>query len=148
MGELTGFAATGSMELVLLEFTDSVYDGSMASALSDLVERRIVAILDLVILRKGPDGDIEVLELADADGAVADQFANLDGEVMWLLSDRDLATAAERLRPGSTGVLVVWENVWARELREAVGRSGGELVVHERLDTEAVLAAMRDSIGG
>jgi uncharacterized membrane protein len=136
------------MELAVLEFADPAYDGSMASALSDLVERQIVAIVDLLILRKSSEGEVEVVELADAEGAVGDQFADLDGDVMWLLSDRDVAAVADHLEPGSTGVVVVWENVWARQMREAIARSGGRLVVHDRLDTEAVLSAMRDSSGG
>jgi hypothetical protein len=136
------------MELAVLEFADPAYDGSMASALSDLVERQIVAIVDLLILRKSSEGEVEVVELADAEGAVGDQFADLDGDVMWLLSDRDVAAVADHLEPGSTGVVVVWENVWARQMREAIARSGGRLVVHDRLDTEEVLSAMRDSSGG
>jgi uncharacterized membrane protein len=136
------------MELAVLEFADPAYDGSMASALSDLVERQIVAIVDLLILRKSSEGEVEVVELADAEGAVGDQFADLDGDVMWLLSDRDVAAVADHLEPGSTGVVVVWESVWARQMREAIARSGGRLVVHDRLDTEEVLSAMRDSSGG
>jgi hypothetical protein len=96
------------MELAVLEFADPAYDGSMASALSDLVERQIVAIVDLLILRKSSEGEVEVVELADAEGAVGDQFADLDGDVMWLLSDRDVAAVADHLEPGSTGVVVVW----------------------------------------
>jgi uncharacterized membrane protein len=136
------------MELAVLEFADPAYDGSMASALSDLVERQIVAIVDLLILRKSSEGEVEVVELADAEGAVGDQFADLDGDVMWLLSDHDVAAVADHLQPGNTGVVVVWENVWARQMREAIARSGGRLVVHDRLDTEEVLSAMRDSSGG
>jgi hypothetical protein len=145
MTDMSGIDSIGTMELAVLEFADPVYDGSMASALSDLVERDIVAIVDLVIIRKNLEGEVEVMELAEAESDVGDQFAGLDGEVMWLLSDRDVAAVAEHLQPGSTGVLVVWENVWAREIREAIARSGGRLVVHDRLDTEAVLTAMRDS---
>ena len=148
MTEMSGFDSTGPMELAVLEFADPAYDGSMASALSDLVERQIVAIVDLLILRKSSEGEVEVVELADAEGAVGDQFADLDGDVMWLLSDRDVAAVADYLEPGSTGVVVVWENVWARQMREAIARSGGRLVVHDRLDTEEVLSAMRDSSGG
>ncbi|HET8739007.1 MAG TPA: DUF6325 family protein [Acidimicrobiia bacterium] len=148
MTEMSGFDSTGPMELAVLEFADPAYDGSMASALSDLVERQIVAIVDLLILRKSSEGEVEVVELADAEGAVGDQFADLDGDVMWLLSDRDVAAVADHLEPGSTGVVVVWENVWARQMREAIARSGGRLVVHDRLDTEEVLSAMRDSSGG
>ena len=148
MTEMSGFDSTGPMELAVLEFADPAYDGSMASALSDLVERQIVAIVDLLILRKSSEGEVEVVELADAEGAVGDQFADLDGDVMWLLSDRDVAAVADHLQPGSTGVVVVWENVWARQMREAIARSGGRLVVHDRLDTEEVLSAMRDSSGG
>ena len=49
--------------------------------------------------------------------------------------------AAEELEPNSSAVLLVWENVWARKVAQAMRDAGGELVAFERLPHEVVQAA-------
>ncbi len=139
--------AVGPVDLTLLEFPRASFDGEIAAELADLVDREIVSIVDLVMISTDAEGNLEVVELADADPVIADRFAAVNGEVMWLLSDRDVAEAATRLQPGSIGVLVVWENRWARHLRHAVANAGGRLVVHDRLDPEEVAASIAASPG-
>jgi hypothetical protein len=46
------------------------------------------------------------------------------------------------LDPGSSAVVLVWENVWAAPFGEAVRRSGGQLAASGRIPTQAILAAM------
>ena len=139
--------AMGPVEFALLEFPHSSFDGSIAAALSDLVDRGIVSIIDLLLVRKDDQGGLQVVELADAESVIAERFTDLDGEVMWLLSDEDVTAAAGTLERGTTGVLVVWENTWARGLRRAVGQAGGRLVIHDRLDADQVVAALKSPTG-
>jgi hypothetical protein len=143
MSEGAAGDSMGSVEFALLEFPHTSFDGSIATALADLVGRRLVSIIDLLIVSKDDQGSLEVVELADADEVIAEYFADLDGEVMWLLSDEDVSAAAANMEAGTTGVLVVWENIWARNLRGAVGDAGGRLVIHDRLDTDQVAAAIK-----
>lgn len=138
----------GPIEFAVFEFPAGEFSGGIASALGDLVDRGIVSILDLLMVGKDGDGNLEVLEIADIDDDVAARFAQVDGEVMWLLSQEDVAAAAGTLQTGSTGVLVVWENTWARDLKSAVAARGGRLVVHDRLDSDAVSSAIAETPGG
>ena len=147
MTEGSDIGTIGPVDLALVEFKEGSFDGTIVSALADLVDRGIVAILDLLMVSKQADGRVEVVELADAETVVADRFADLDGEVMWLLSAQDVAAAASTLEPNSTGVLLVWENLWARNLRSAVDDAGGRLVIHDRLDADEVAAAIRSTTG-
>jgi hypothetical protein len=143
-----GDEAIGPVELALVEFPNGSVDPKIVEALADLVGRGIVSILDLLMISRDDDGSLEVVELADAEGVVAEQFADLDGEVMWLLSADDVAAAAGTLAQGSTGVLVVWESSWARDLRSAVRGAGGRLLIHDRLDADEVASAMEATLGG
>jgi hypothetical protein len=140
--------AMGPVEFTLLEFPKRSFDGEIARALADLTDRGVVSIFDLLLVSKDGDGSLQVVELADAEPAIAERFAEVNGEVMWLLSDEDIAEAAKTLRPETMGILVVWENTWARNLRGAVARAGGRLVIHDRLDTGAVAASITSSAGG
>jgi hypothetical protein len=134
--------APASVELALLEFPAASFDGSIATALAGLVDKGIVSIIDLLLVARTASGDLEVIELSDAENQIAAQFEDVDGEVLWLLSDADVRAAASNLAPGTTGLLVVWENIWARHLRDAVESAGGRLVLHDRLDADEVAAAM------
>jgi uncharacterized membrane protein len=139
MAEIT---PTASVELAVIEFPGSKFTGEIAPALSDLIERGIVTILDLVFVMKDADGSVESVELMNLEDEYAAPFRDLEGEVNGLLSDTDLQTAGAALTPGSSAVLIVWENTWARELTNAVSRAGGRLVAHDRLDAATVQEAL------
>lgn len=140
--------AMGPVEFTLLEFPKRSFDGEIARELGVLTDRGIVSIVDLLLVSKDGDGSLEVVELADAEPAIAERFAEVNGEVMWLLSDEDIAEAAKTLRSETMGILVVWENTWARNLHSAVARAGGRVVIHDRLDAGAVAASITSSTGG
>lgn len=132
--------ARGSVELAVIAFPGSKLKGEIVPALADLVDSGVVAILDLLIISKSEAGDVVSLEIGEMeDGGMFDE---LDGEVMGLLSDQDIALAGELLEPGNTAALIVWENTWARKLIGAIKGAGGELLAHDRLDAETVNAVM------
>jgi hypothetical protein len=62
-------------------------------------------------------------------------------EVGGLLNEDDLMSTAEELPPNTSAALLVWENVWARDVKQAIINAGGELVAFERLPHEVVAAA-------
>ncbi len=132
---------TGPVEIAVLEFPGSQFNGEIVPALADLVDSGVVAIIDLALIVKDDDGSVTSIELSDLDEEAAAVFDRLDGEVNGLLSDEDLVTAGEALSEGSSALLIVWENVWARKLVDAVAGAGGRLVAHDRIDAETVTAA-------
>jgi uncharacterized membrane protein len=136
---------TGAVEIAVIEFPGSQFKGEIVPALAEIVESGIVTIIDLVFVTKGEDGTVVGAELADLDEETAGAFDELDGEVRGLLSDEDLQSAGEALSPGSSALLVVWENTWARRLVGAIRNAGGRLVAHDRLDAETVNAALAAS---
>jgi uncharacterized membrane protein len=136
---------TASVELAVIEFPGSKFTGEVVPALADVIERGIVTILDLVFITRDLDGSITSDELINLEGEPAIAFKALEGEVNGLLSDSDLEAAGAALTPGSSAVLIVWENTWARELTSAIGRAGGLLVAHDRLDAATVQEALAAS---
>ena len=130
------------VELAVIEFPGSRFNGEIVPALAELVDDGIVTILDLVLLTKDVDGTVTSIEVSDLDDADSGAFDDLDGEVDGLLSDEDLAIAGEALSLGSSALLIVWEDTWARRLVDAVIGSGGRLVAHDRLDAETVMASL------
>lgn len=148
MEQTVRIEAMGPVEFTLLEFPKMSFDGAIAKALADLADREIVSIFDLLLVSKDDDGSLDVVELVDVAPAIAERFAEVSGEVMWLLSNEDIAEAARTLQPNTTGILVVWENTWARHLRSAVAHAGGRVVINDRLDADAVAASIASPAGG
>ncbi|EKT77971.1 hypothetical protein WSS_A35022 [Rhodococcus opacus M213] len=57
----------GPVDWIVVEFPGSKFNGEIAPALGDLVERGIVRVLDLLLLKKDMDGSLEAYELSDLD---------------------------------------------------------------------------------
>src|SRR6476659_9041135 len=92
---------------------------------------------------KDEDGKAEALEVSDLGSEFGKALANLLGnEGGGLLNEDDLMAAADELENNSSAALLVWEDVWATKLRDAIVNAGGELWDLERVPYEVVDAAV------
>ena len=132
----------GPVDYVVIEFPGNKFNGEIAPALGDLIDRNLVKVLDLVFITKDADGAIEGLELGDLDPGIAGQIEELEVDIAHLLSEDDIVNVAEALEPGSSAAVLVWENSWAAPFGAAVRRSGGQLVASGRIPIQAILAAL------
>jgi hypothetical protein len=107
-----------------------------------LVDAGTIRIIDLAFVVKDADGAVGTAELADLDSDVFKAFDALSPETMGLLNQDDLAAAGEELDPNSSAALLVWEDVWATKLRDAIVNAKGELLDLERVPYEVVQAAV------
>ena len=62
-------------------------------------------------------------------------------EVGGLFSEDDLKKAAADLEPNSSAALLIWENVWARKVAQAMRDAGGMMLAFERLPHDVVQEA-------
>jgi hypothetical protein len=112
--------------------------------LTDLVDRGLVRVLDLLIIRKEADGSVEGFELSDLAEDEAGGLRGFESELAMLLSEDDVTAVAAALEPGSTAGVLVYENLWAAPFASAVRRSGGQLVASGRIPIQALLAAVEE----
>jgi hypothetical protein len=131
----------GPVDWLVVEFPGSRFNGEIAPALDDLVERGIIRVLDLLVLKKDTDGSLEAFELADLDESEIGQLRAYEAELAMLLGEDDVAAVAEALEPGSTAACIVYENTWAAPFASAMRRAGGQLVADGRIPVQALLAA-------
>jgi hypothetical protein len=132
----------GPVDWIVVEFPGSRFKGEMAPALLDLVERGLVRVLDLLMLKKDADGTLEAFELSDLDPEEIGELRTYEAELAMLLSEDDVTAVAEAIEPGSSAAVLVWENLWAAPFASAVRRSGGQLVASGRIPIQALLAAV------
>jgi uncharacterized membrane protein len=131
----------GPVDYMIVAFPGNQFKGEVAPALAKLVENGTIRIIDLAFVAKDAEGDVAAFELTDIDPEVKKGFENMGVEVNGLFNDDDLQAAGEELEPNSSAALLVWENVWAREVAHALRNAGGELLDFERLPHEVVQAA-------
>ena len=131
----------GPVEYLIVGFPGSQFKGDIAPALADLVEAGTIRIIDIAFASKDENGDVAAFELSDLDPEVRQGLENLGAESSGLFNEEDLMAAADALEPGSSGALLVWENVWAKPVAAAIRDAGGELYGYDRIPHEAVTAA-------
>ena len=132
----------GPVEYMIVAFPGNQFKGEIVPALQDLVESGTIRIIDLAFVMKDADGAVVTAEMGDLDSDVFKALDALTPETLGLLNEEDLAAAAEELEPNSSAALLVWEDVWATKLRDAILNAGGELLDLERLPYEVVQAAV------
>ena len=132
----------GPIDFLLLEFPGDRVTGRTAEALGDLVDRGVVRLYDLVVLRKQADGSIAAVALEGASDGQAGGFVAFAGARSGLLSDSDLADAAATMNPDTIAALIVYENAWAIPFVAAALEAGGAPIASARIPATDVAAAL------
>lgn len=136
----------GPVDYLVVEFPADKADfsGEMAAELAALVDRGLVRVLDLLIMRKDADGSVEAVELDEVDESKVGQLVGLETELGMLLAAEDIEAIGVAIEPGSVAAVLVYENSWAGPFSSAVRRSGGQLIANGRIPTQALLAAIEE----
>ena len=131
----------GPVDYLVVGFPGNQFKGEIAPALAELVEAGTIRIIDIAFVGKDADGNTVSMELTELDPAVQEGLERAGVEVGGLFNEDDLADAADSLEPNSSAAVLVWENVWAREVAQAMRNAGGELLAFQRIPHEVVQAA-------
>ena len=131
----------GPVEYLIVAFPGNRFRGEIAPALADLVEAGTIRIIDVAFVGKSEDGEVAAFELTELDPDVREGIERLGVEVSGLFNEDDLMAAAAELEPNSSAALLVWEDVWAKQVAQAMRDAGGVLFDFGRLPHEVVQAA-------
>jgi hypothetical protein len=132
----------GPIDYIVVEFPEDHLTGEGLPLLVDLVERGVIRVLDLVFVRKEPDGSVLVLTGTDNPVMGSLDLAIFDGAASGLLGRDDIDEASAILQPGASAGILVYENTWAAPFATAIRRGGGQLVASGRIPVQAVLASL------
>ena len=132
----------GPIDYLVVEFPGSRMTGEGLPMLVELAERGIIRILDLVFVKKDPDGSVKGIQIADLDGDGELDLSVFEGAASGLVDEDDIAETGSVLEPGSSAGILIYENAWAAPLAAELRRGGGQLVAHGRIPVQALLAAV------
>lgn len=131
----------GPIDWLVIEFPSGSIENGIASAIAALAEQDIIRVLDLVVIRRAPNGDLDCLEVGDLAPEELGGFGELAGHLRLLSSD-DISAISQAVQPGAMAACLVWENTWAVAVMSTLRRRGGEVACGGRVSTQALLAAI------
>ena len=134
--------AAAPAEYIIFGFPTTQFDGTMAPALADLAEKGLIRIRDLLFIMKDADGNVAAVEIDEVDELKP--FLDVKGEAGGLLTEEDVAHAAEALQPNTSAALLIWEDLWAADFANAVRNNGGVVLEGGRIPYWLWQAALAD----
>jgi Family of unknown function (DUF6325) len=132
----------GPVDYLIVEFKGDSMTGEGLLALVDLVDRGLIRILDLMIVRKDKDGTISAIDISDVDRDDVPEVAVFEGASSGLLDPDDAADAGSVLEPDTTAAILLYENRWAAPLAAALRRSGAQLVARGGVPMDELVAML------
>jgi uncharacterized membrane protein len=131
----------GPVDYAVIAFPGNQFRGEIAPALADLVEAGTIRLIDAAFVGKDEAGQVFTLEITELAPDIQAGLASMNIDVQGLLSDEDMLAIGEQLEPNSSAALLVWENLWATKVAQAMRDAGGILVAFDRIPHDVVQAA-------
>jgi uncharacterized membrane protein len=128
----------GPVDYLIVAFPGSRFQGEIAPALAELVESGTIRLIDVAFVTKDDAGETATLEVLELDPEAQAGLESLGIEATALFNEDDLEAAAVELDPGSSAVLLVWENLWAKKVAQAMRDAGGVIFDFDRLPHDVV----------
>ena len=132
----------GPVDVAIIAFDEPKFDGSIASAIADLVAGGIVRVLDIVLVNKDENGEVTVLEGTDVDGDGIPDLVALQGDIPGLLTESDAGVAIEAMPNNTAIAMLAWENTWLVRAGQAIRDNGGTVLAFERIPADDVQAVL------
>jgi hypothetical protein len=147
----TSLDELGPVDFLVVEFPagESNFTGEMAKELVALVDSGTIRLIDVLVLTKDAEGEIDAMELSDIENL--GPLQQVEAELAELLAEEDVINLAAAMDPGSTAGVLIWENLWAAPFASAARRAGGQLIADGRIPIQAIIASIEaddDAIEG
>jgi len=132
----------GPVDFVALEFKGNQFKGEILPAIMDLVNRDVVRLIDMIVVKKDADGKVTHQEMQEHYNSVLAVFDPFKAEISGMIQVEDIEMIGEKLEPDTTAALLLFENLWAVNFVKAVENAKGRSVMHVRIPHEDVLEVM------
>jgi hypothetical protein len=134
----------GPVELIVLKYYGDHFTGIPAALIQSYVDTGLIRIIDGLLARKGVDGEVSIYEISEVKDAESGDLNPVVSAVTDLLNHDDVRALSADWAPRTTGVVLLFEHLWARGFRDAVAEAGGEVVLVERVP-RAVIEELEQS---
>jgi uncharacterized membrane protein len=157
--------AIGPVQMLVVGFEGPEFKGEILEELKRLKDEDIIRLIDLVVVRKDDEGNIETLHKSDLDQDEAMEFGAIAGALIGLgadgeegmeagalagaealedgqvFDDDQVWYAADAIPNGTAAGIALIEHRWAIPLRDAIVRAGGIPLIDEWIHATDLIAA-------
>jgi uncharacterized membrane protein len=142
----------GPVQMLVVGFEDPQFSGRILKELQRLSEQEVIRLVDLLVVNKTADGELESVEISGLSGAEATELGAKVGALIGfgvageegleagaeagaaraeaameegMFSEQDRLDVAEAIPPGSAAAVALIEHRWAVPLRDAILDANG-----------------------
>jgi uncharacterized membrane protein len=141
--------AFGPVQILVIGFDEPQFKGQIRDELDRLRDHDVVRLIDLIVVRKDDDGNIERLHHSDLSHEEAVEFGAIAGALIgfgadgeegmeagaalgasemedgYLLDESNSWYIDDAIPPGTAAAVAILEHRWAIGLRDAIRNAGG-----------------------
>jgi hypothetical protein len=128
----------GPVDYLVVKFPGNKFSGLVAPELEKLQKNGIIRVIDLVFVLKDKKGNILITEAKNLGGVEGDAFSDFAKQVNEWLSEGDIEAIAESLPNNCSAAVLLFENTWAIPFKDALVKTGAELVTQGRIPSELI----------
>jgi uncharacterized membrane protein len=156
------------IQMLTLAFDGNRFKGEILPELERLKRERIIRVIDLLVVRKDPEGRVMVMTSSDLDWEEATSFGSYVGALSGyksvgpagvepgsiagaaeladghLFDENDVFRVTQALPNHMSAAIVLIEHLWARPLLDAIERAGGRELGNHWLRPEDILTVGQD----
>jgi uncharacterized membrane protein len=156
--------AVGPLQMIVVGFAEDTFTGKILPELRRLNELDVVRLVDLLVVAKDDEGEIDVHQISDLDEHEATQFGALIGALVGLGTGRAeeverAATAgaaeledghlfdeqavwylSDAIPAGTAAAIALIEHRWAIPLRQKIVEAGGRALADEWIHPADLIA--------
>jgi uncharacterized membrane protein len=131
-------ATYGPADLYVVEFPTDAVPTAVTASLMEVATAGVITVLDIALVRTDADGSSQLIELADFGDELG--LSAIAPPAAGLIGTDDIDDLAEDLTPGTSCLIVLLENTWARRITQAVQDAAARVVTVERFPADVVNA--------
>lgn len=153
----------GPIQLLAVQFDDvEHFSGEIMRALRDLRRKGLIRVIDILFVAKDTNNELTTFTHSDLSDAELAEFGSVLGTMLGLnepgepvdaeglataletakanfgLNYSDVQDLASKIKPGQAAGIMLFENVWAIDFRNAVRDSSGRVVMQGYLTPDAL----------
>jgi hypothetical protein len=128
----------GPVDYLVVRFPGNKFSGLIAPEIVKLEKNGIIRVIDLAFVLKDAKGKIVTTEVKNLSGVEGDAFSVFAKKVHEWFSEDDIEALAESLPNNCSAAVMLFENTWAIPFKDALIKTGAELVDQGRIPSELI----------
>jgi hypothetical protein len=135
----------GPVDYLVVLFPEGGLTGKIAPELRRLSDAGIIRVIDLLIIQKDANGDVDSFEVSEVGGELEEELHVFEPKTKGWLSQEDVEAIGDGMPNRSIAAAMLFENLWAIGVKKAIVDSGGELLESGRIPPELIERAQSES---